>query len=350
MAKGAAARAAARRQRDKWKSKRWYSIRAPRNPWSFKTIGETIAEDEEMLIGRHYEILQYELDGDFSKMNVKVQFRITEVIGSDALTEYIGHELLKDHIRRQVRRDRGKIDDTIDLVTKDGYYIRIKPMMISRNRIKASQKQEMRSQARDLIVKFGATNTWVDIQKSTLDGTLETQIREVASKIQPVRDVMIRRTQLIQSGVEVSDGPTLEDIITLEDEEKKAEAAEEEDEIVTEEIGDDEEIDIPIDELPDSIAEAVAEAIPGGEITEAELEIEDGDKVYEVTVEKDGKEFEVELSLEGEVLEVEEEDSSESVAEADYESMTVAELKALLKEAGKPVSGKKAELIERLKE
>ena len=44
MAKGAAARAAARRQRDKWKSKRWYSIRAPRNPWSFKVIGETMAE------------------------------------------------------------------------------------------------------------------------------------------------------------------------------------------------------------------------------------------------------------------------------------------------------------------
>nr|AIF11436.1 ribosomal protein S3Ae (RP-S3Ae, RPS3A) [uncultured marine group II/III euryarchaeote KM3_52_A01] len=166
MAKGAAARAAARRQRDKWKSKRWYSIRAPRNPWAFKIIGETMAEEEEMLLGRHYEILQYELDGDFSKMNVKVQFRIHDVIGSDALTEYIGHELLKDHIRRQVRRDRGKIDDTVDLVTKDGYYIRVKPMMITRNKIKASQKQEIRSQARDLIIKFGATTTWVDMQKS----------------------------------------------------------------------------------------------------------------------------------------------------------------------------------------
>ena len=34
----------------------------------------------------------------------------------------------------------------------------------------------------------------------------------------------------------------------------------------------------------------------------------------------------------------------------DYSSMTVAQLKELLKEAGKPVSGKKAELIERLQE
>ena len=295
MAKGAAARAAARKQRDKWKSKRWFTIRAPRHPWSFRVIGETIAEDEEQLIGRHYEMVQNELDGDFSKMHVKVQFRISGVVGADALTEYIGHEFLKDHIRRQVRRDRGKIDDTVDVVTEDGFYIRIKPLMISRHRIKGSQKQQMRTLARDIILKVGATSTWVDFQKATLDGTLEAQIREAASKIQPIRDVMIRRTQLMQSGVVTKDGPTLEQVI--EDER----AAQDEADSVAEEIEEDEEI-------------------------------------------------EVESSLEEEILEVEEEESGESVGEVDYESMTVVQLKELLKQAGKPVSGKKAELIERLKE
>ena len=295
MAKGAAARAAARKQRDKWKSKRWFTIRAPRHPWSFRVIGETIAEDEEQLIGRHYEMVQNELDGDFSKMHVKVQFRISGVVGADALTEYIGHEFLKDHIRRQVRRDRGKIDDTVDVVTEDGFYIRIKPLMISRHRIKGSQKQQMRTLARDIILKAGATSTWVDFQKATLDGTLEAQIREAASKIQPIRDVMIRRTQLMQSGVVTKDGPTLEQVI--EDER----AAQDEADSVAEEIEEDEEI-------------------------------------------------EVESSLEEEAPEVEEEKSGESVGEVDYESMTVVQLKELLKQAGKPVSGKKAELIERLKE
>ena len=295
MAKGAAARAAARKQRDKWKSKRWFTIRAPRHPWSFRVIGETIAEDEEQLIGRHYEMVQNELDGDFSKMHVKVQFRISGVVGADALTEYIGHEFLKDHIRRQVRRDRGKIDDTVDVVTEDGFYIRIKPLMISRHRIKGSQKQQMRTLARDIILKAGATSTWVDFQKATLDGTLEAQIREAASKIQPIRDVMIRRTQLMQSGVVTKDGPTLEQVI------KDERAAQDEADSLAEEIEEDEEI-------------------------------------------------EVEPSLEEEVLEVEEEESGESVGEVDYESMTVVQLKELLKQAGKPVSGKKAELIERLKE
>ena len=54
MAKGAKARAAARKQRDKWKAKRWYTIRAPRNPWSFRVIGETLAEEPEQLINYYY--------------------------------------------------------------------------------------------------------------------------------------------------------------------------------------------------------------------------------------------------------------------------------------------------------
>ena len=98
-----------------------------------------------MLTGRVYEMMQNELDGDFSKMHVKVKFQITHTIGSDAITEFIGHEVAKDHIRRQVRRARSKVDDTVDVVTEDGFYIRIKPIIITHRTAKSSQKQEMRA-------------------------------------------------------------------------------------------------------------------------------------------------------------------------------------------------------------
>ena len=136
MAKGAVSRAAARKQKDKWKAKRWYSIRAPRNPWSFKMIGETLAEEDDLVIGRHYELMQNELDGDFSKMHVKIKFNVIEVVNKDALTEFIGYDLMKDHVRRLVRRERGKIDDTVDLVSKDGFYIRQIQMYRARERSK----------------------------------------------------------------------------------------------------------------------------------------------------------------------------------------------------------------------
>ena len=311
MAKGAKARAAARKQRDKWKAKRWFTIRAPRNPWSFRVIGETLAEDSEQLIGRTYDIMQNELDGDFSKMHVQVVFRITESVGGDALTEFIGHHVLKDHIRRQIRRHRGKVDDTVDVVTEDGYYVRFKPLLISRSRVKSSQKSAMRASARETILTMGASSTWIHLQKALLDGTMEAAIKESVSKVTPVRTVMIRRSQLLQSGVVVEDGPTLDEIHA---EEKAAAAAAQV-----------EEVDVL------AAAEASAEL----------SEVGDNDAPEETSEEGDG---EVDEEIQSEVTETSDD------SEVDYESMTVSELKELLKEAGKPVSGKKADLISRLQE
>ena len=212
MAKSAKSRMAARKQRDKWRAKRWFTVRAPRNPWSYRNIGETLAEEDSMLEGRIYEMMQNELDGDFSKMHVKVKFRITHTVGSDAITEFIGHEVAKDHIRRQIRRARSKVDDTVDVVTEDGFYIRVKPIIITHRTAKSSQKQEMRARARDIILKAGAKSTWVRLQKSIMDSTLENSIKEAVSTVHPVRAVMLRKSQLIQSGVIVDDGPTLEQI------------------------------------------------------------------------------------------------------------------------------------------
>lgn len=299
MAKSAKSRLAARKQRDKWKAKRWYTVRAPRNPWSYRNIGETIAEEDSMLEGRIYEMMQNELDGDFSKMHVKVRFRITHTVGSDAITEFIGHEVAKDHIRRQVRRARSKVDDTVDIVTEDGFYIRMKPLVITHRTAKSSQMQEIRSRAKEIILKAGATSTWVGIQKSIMDGSLESSIKDAVSAIHPVRTVLLRKTQLIQSGVTVDDGPTLEDI-----------RAEEESDIST----------------------------PPQE------EIED-----ESQKDEDDPEMELEVSEEAEIPEVESEEKADEDG-PDYASLKVAELKELLKAAGKPVSGKKADLIARLME
>ena len=310
MAKGASARAAARRQKDKWKAKRWFSIRAPRNPWSFKVIGETIAEEESMLVGRPYEVMQSDLDGDFSKMHVKIKFRIKDVVGNDALTEFVGHDVMKDFVRRQIRRDRGKVDDTIDGVTDDGFFIRIKPFIVTRSRVKGSQKQETRSVARNEVITFCAKATWIGVQQALLDGSLEERVTKAVSKIQPVRAVFFRRSQLIQDGVVIDDGPTLEEVKAAEKESIEAANKSSEDEGI-----EPEEADVETEEL--------------AEIGDAEISddaITEDQKVSEKPSE-----------------EVEE-------TSPDFESMTVVQLKELLKKAGKPVSGKKADLVARLSE
>ncbi|MEC8340521.1 MAG: SAP domain-containing protein [Candidatus Thermoplasmatota archaeon] len=310
----AKARAAARKQRDKWKTKRWYTIRAPRHPWDFKRIGETIGESDEHIIGRVYEMTQQEFDGNFSKMHVVMRFRVTECVGQDALTTFIGHHHQTDHTRRQIRRYRGKVDDVVDVVTTDGYLVRMKPLIITQQRVQTSVKQDMRTRARDIIIAFCAKNTYSDVQRALLDGKLEDEIEKGVKSIYPVRSVAVRKSQLLQEGVVASDGPTLDEIHAQEE----RQAA----------------------ELKAKKAAALAAAM-AEEAGEMDEEADDGDEAVEAEAEAE--------PVQEEAVPAEEAAPAED-AGADYDSMTVAELKELLKAAGKPVSGKKADLIARLNE
>ena len=321
----AKARAAARKQRDKWKMKRWYTIRAPRHPWDFKNIGETIGESDESIIGRVYEMTLQEFNGDFTKMHVILRFRVDECVGQDALTTFIGHHHQTDHTRRQIRRYRGKIDDVVDVVTTDGYLVRLKPLIITQKRVQTSVKQVMRSKTRDLLLGFAAKSTYAKLQESILGGELEEDIRKTVKPVYPIKSVSIRKSQLLQSGVVTEKGPTLDEIhaeearVAAEVKAKKAAALAA---AMEEEAG----------ESP-SILDA-AEAM-------------DPESEEENSEEEAGPAAEAEVPEESESVEVDEVSESDS---QDFDNMTVAELKELLKAAGKPVSGKKAELIARLQD
>jgi len=164
---------------------------------------------------------------------------------------------------------------------------------VTRSSVKASQKSETRSVARDVVLKFCAQSTWINVQKALMDGSLEESVSAAISKIQPVRAVFFRRSQLIQEGVVVDDGPTLEEI--------KAE---------------------------EKAAKETQESLDS-------TDTEDNEVTTDTKV--------------GDEAPPKEEDTSED-AQPDYGSMTVAHLKELLKKEGLPVSGKKADLIARLTE
>ena len=319
----AKARAAARKQRDKWKTKRWYTIRAPRHPWNYQNIGETIGESDEHIIGRIYEMTQQEFNGDFTKMHVMLRFRVSGTVGQDALTTFVGHHHQTNHIRRQIRRYRGKIDDVLDVVTEDGFLVRIKPLIITQKRIQTSVKQSIRAKTRDIVRGFAAKSTYDTLQVAMLDGSLEGEIQNQIKSIYPCRSVVIRKSQLLQEGVEMDQGPTLDEI--------HAEEARKEAEIKAKKAA--------------ALAEAMAEE---AEDDTDEAEDSEDDAVEEVA---ESEEAPVEEAATVEEA-VEEEAPAEAASsdDVDYSSMTVAELKELLKAAGKPVSGKKAELIERLQE
>jgi uncharacterized cupredoxin-like copper-binding protein len=80
--------------------------------------------------------------------------------------------------------------------------------------------------------------------------------------------------------------------------------------------GDSEE-EIPLSNTPANVIEAANSAVTGGEITEVEMEVEDGETIYEVEKVVDGVEYEIEVTADGVVKEIEKEGEEEDDEEDD---------------------------------
>ncbi len=325
----AKARAAARKQRDKWKNKRWFTIRAPRHPWNFRRIGETLGETDEQIIGRIYEMTQQEFSGDFTKMHVILRFKVSETLGQDALTTFVGHSHQSDHTRRQIRRYRGKIDDVVDVVTTDGYLIRMKPLIITERRCQTSVKQAIRAKSAEIIRASASKSNYSKLQEAMLNGDLENEIRNAVKAIYPCKNVVIRKSQLLQSGVVTDKGPTLDEIHAEEarqDAEMKAKKA---------------------------AAIASAQEDEGSNLlaaAEAMESISEKGNAPAATEDNDDSEEEPAEVVAESSDEVEESESSGGDSEADLMKLKKDELVEKAKEAGVATSGTKADIVARLLE
>jgi len=129
-----------RRVRDKWRSKKWYTVLAP-DYFGNVELGLVPADSPEKMIGRVIEATLYDLTGDFAHQYLKIYFQVIEVEGRTAKTIFKGHEYSRDYLRSLVRRRTTRIDGIFTITTKDGYRLRVSACAFTPHRIKTSQEK-----------------------------------------------------------------------------------------------------------------------------------------------------------------------------------------------------------------
>ncbi len=192
-------RAAARKMKDKWKAKVWYNLLAP-EMFNKQLLGETLADEPAKLVGRVAEVTVQDLTGDFSKMHIKLHFRVNRVQGQDALTQFVGHDMTSDYIRRLTRRKRTRTDLVVELVTKDGWRMRVKPMAITDRRIQASKQRAVRTIMANVARQSAADQTAGEFVKSIISGELAKSIAIACKPIQPISRVEVRKSEVYVAG------------------------------------------------------------------------------------------------------------------------------------------------------
>jgi small subunit ribosomal protein S3Ae len=193
------ARATAKKVKDRWRAKEWYKVYAP-DMFSRMQLGETPADTPENVMGRITEATVQDLTGDFSKMHIKLKFKVHDVRGFDAHTIFTGHDLTSDYVRRLTRRKRTKTDTIVKVVTKDGWGVVIKPMAVSEQRIQASQETAIRQIMYDEIKRIASGATIGELVRMLIMGDLSKAVSEASRKIVPIKRIEIRRSEVTSLG------------------------------------------------------------------------------------------------------------------------------------------------------
>ncbi|WIM43459.1 30S ribosomal protein S3ae [Methanosarcina mazei] len=189
------ARKKVQRKLDGWKSKERYNIEAPAY-LNRVIVGTTMAGDPSLLVGRNVETTVGELTNDMTKNNTKVILRVNNVVGDIATTDLMGHELTTDYVRSIVKRQTSRIDANVDVRTKDGFVIRVKPTCFTIKRARSSQMRAIREMMVDIVKKRASETDFETFMQEAILGRLSAAIYRQAKFIYPLRRVEIRKTQV----------------------------------------------------------------------------------------------------------------------------------------------------------
>jgi small subunit ribosomal protein S3Ae len=189
-------RAKSKHVRDKWRSKAWYMVIAP-SFFGNVELGALPAEEPKQLVGRIVEATLYDITGDFSHQYLKMSFQITEIDGKTAHTLFKGHEYSRDYLRSLVRRRTTKVDGLFNLVTKDGYKLRVSVSALTLSRIKTSQEKLIRNMMAKTANEKAATLTLDQFVQEMVLGKIASDVYNEAKKVAPLRHVGIRKSKLV---------------------------------------------------------------------------------------------------------------------------------------------------------
>jgi small subunit ribosomal protein S3Ae len=182
--------------RDKWRGKAWYMVIAPPFFGNIE-LGSIPAQAEEQLIGRVVEATLYDITGDFSHHYLKMFFQVNQIDGKTAKTLFKGHEYSRDFLRSLVRRRTTKVDGLINLITKDGYKLRIAVSALTLSRIKTSQEKIIRNIMEKIIAEKAKALSLDQFVQEMVLGKIASDIYNQAKLVAPLRHVGIRKSKLI---------------------------------------------------------------------------------------------------------------------------------------------------------
>jgi len=177
------------------KGKTWFTIKSPKFLGG-KDIGETLAADPKLVIGRVISTTLFDITGDPSKYYVKLFFKVTELDGNNANTIFYGHDCTRDFVARVVQLFTTRID-TSDVVSLKDNKMRIKTIAVSMQQVRAGVASDIRKKISAMIIEKISQMSTEEFLANFISGQLQNDIRTELNKIYPLRTFEIRKSEVL---------------------------------------------------------------------------------------------------------------------------------------------------------
>jgi len=160
-------------------------------------LGSIPTDDPNKLIGRIMDGTLYDLTNDFAHQYLKMYFQVLKVEGKKAHTIFKGHEYSRDYLRSLVRRRTTRVDQLVNVTTKDSYKLRVAVSAFTLTRIKTTQQQIIRRIMKQTVVEKASVLTFDQFVQEVVLGKIASDVYNEAKKIAPLRHVGIRKSRLL---------------------------------------------------------------------------------------------------------------------------------------------------------
>ncbi|MBR9680596.1 MAG: 30S ribosomal protein S3ae [Candidatus Altiarchaeota archaeon] len=181
--------------KDKWKSKVWFDILAPKQ-FGEKEVGETPANEAKDIIGRTIGVPASEVSTGKKLNLIKLVFEVKEVTGNKAKTKLISYEVVRSYIRSIVRRRKNRVD-LVKNYELEGRKVRVKALAMTAGKCYSNQEKNIRKTMEQTIDELVHGKTVDNLIESVLDRKIQDEIRARSKKIFPLSNVEIRKIELL---------------------------------------------------------------------------------------------------------------------------------------------------------
>jgi small subunit ribosomal protein S3Ae len=182
---------------DKWKSKKWYAIKAP-SLFDGRDIGELVTADPKKLKNRVIKSSLFELGAGGSSqisMFTTLRFRITDISGSEAHTKLLGHEIAPSFIKTFARRGKSLIHQVVDEKTKDGEELRLKLIAVTGSNVSENTRRNLRAILVEETKKSIAEKPYEELIQDVIFGRFSSKLFGRLKQITKMRRVEVRKSE-----------------------------------------------------------------------------------------------------------------------------------------------------------